>query len=777
MYVTGCGAVTSVGLTAAQTAMAFHAGLSGIRECMPLMPLERGVLGGRVPSAQELRQDPHEWILHLAARALRECLEGVPSDVRVALFVGVAEPWRKHPAWTQRDPAALIGELERRLNRRFHASSAVRADGGASALCLLRDARRQLAEGNVEVCVVGGVDSLINLSDVRRLALAQRVAPHQTSQGVVPGEGAAFVRLEAHAGPDVRAFATIRGVGDSKEPHPVKEDRASSGRGLEEAMRRALEDSGIEESKIGLRVATLNGERYAAMEHLLTTPRFYRTRREHLPAWYPASSVGDTGAASGALALVLASWGMAFGSAPAPVAMCEAASEAGTRAACLMTSCRGGPEPPFRLDSPERESALPAPLERRSAVIPEMPSMAAENAAFLWAQRERLADSPSPLLRDLRGWDERIEAQLGVLRTASEHFATIAESFAAEDGERCFVRATVALLTGDARRWDEVLDSAVGVAEAERSIIAALEWCDDARTARFIEQLLADPRHERAALGAAAAVAQGRDPGGRLDALLQADAPAVLARVLWCVGQLGKRSQKEAVERLMTHGEADVRLAAAAAGCLLGVPAAPERLADIALEPGVDTEWCTDLAFRALPRDAAHRRWTALGSDRRRVAAIAAGAIGSTRNAPWLLECMAEPKHARIAFEAFRVITGASADADDLSTGPPDDEPVPSEHPEDEDVSMDRDGDRPWPNVPAIQKWWQAHRSELRDEARRLGGRPIAPQTLGAVLSDGAQALRRAAAWEIPLQAPGTPVFPFRGPAWRQVRALSERRS
>ena len=61
-----------------------------------------------------------------------------------------------------------------------------------------------------------------------------------------------------------------------------------------------------------------------------------RAHEKPLPVWYPAASVGDLGAAAGPLLLVVAATGIARGYAPGPVVMCEASSDDGLRAACVV---------------------------------------------------------------------------------------------------------------------------------------------------------------------------------------------------------------------------------------------------------------------------------------------------------------------------------------------------------------------------------------------------------------------------------------------------------
>src|SRR5262249_14825746 len=138
------------------------------------------------------------------------------------------------------------------------------------------------------------------------------------------------------------------GVSSAIEDAPVTQLRLSQGRGFEKALRGAIGDSGLPESSVSFRISTVNGEHYAVWESMFYTTRTYRTRREFLPVWYTASSVGDIGAASGAVAVILGSFGIAGGYAPGQYAMCESASDIGLRGACLIGPVPGAPVPPFR---------------------------------------------------------------------------------------------------------------------------------------------------------------------------------------------------------------------------------------------------------------------------------------------------------------------------------------------------------------------------------------------------------------------------------------------
>ena len=96
--------------------------------------------------------------------------------------------------------------------------------------------------------------------------------------------------------------------------------------------------------------STFNGERYGAWESLIARTRFYRTRKERIDIIYPAMSVGEIGTAAPALAVIVAATAIAKGYAPGTRAMCEACSDEGLRAACVIgpspeTTAVSGPRP------------------------------------------------------------------------------------------------------------------------------------------------------------------------------------------------------------------------------------------------------------------------------------------------------------------------------------------------------------------------------------------------------------------------------------------------
>ena len=78
------------------------------------------------------------------------------------------------------------------------------------------------------------------------------------------------------------------------------------------------------------------------------------------------------------------------------------------------------------------------------------------------------------------------------------------------------------------------------------------------------------------------------------------------------------------------------------------------------------------------------------------MAVIGAGVIGDPVSIPWLIEQMMIPELARVAGEAFTMITGVDIAYEDLEgEWPAGFEAGPTEDPEDENVAMDPDEDLP----------------------------------------------------------------------------------
>jgi 3-oxoacyl-[acyl-carrier-protein] synthase-1 len=337
LYVAGAGAVTAAGLNARQTIAAIRASLSAFEETVLTEPLGATQIVARIPAHWRLRSNNGVWLVNMAARAIGEALQsGKIASEGTAILLTPPESFRNHPAYGDIAPPDFLTAVMSATGQKFHPASRATDGGAAASIGLLERALELMEQQGVEQVLLGGVDSLVNDTDFARLGQAGRLKGEDNAQGLVPGEAAAFVRLTRSPEGKAPVHAAIHGVGLAQETDSVLSERYSQGRALLGALRDAVTGAGPSEPDIDFVISNSNGERYSGWEQLITRPRFYRTRREALPTAFPAMTIGDIGAAGGALALMLAADSFLNDYAPGKTAVCELASENGLRAAAVM---------------------------------------------------------------------------------------------------------------------------------------------------------------------------------------------------------------------------------------------------------------------------------------------------------------------------------------------------------------------------------------------------------------------------------------------------------
>jgi uncharacterized protein (TIGR02270 family) len=250
---------------------------------------------------------------------------------------------------------------------------------------------------------------------------------------------------------------------------------------------------------------------------------------------------------------------------------------------------------------------------------------------------------------------------------------------------------------------------------------------------------------------------------------------AVRARALKAAGELGRADLLPQITEHLSDDSEKCCYYAAWSAMLLGAAQGVSVMQRLAESPSPYAEAACTLAVREMrPHEAASwlERLRRL-PDKNRVAIVGFGALGDPACVPFLMGQMQVPELARLAGEAFSMITGVDIAYQDLEGEWPEGfEAGPTEDPEDENVEMDPDEDLPWPEPELIQTWWEANKGSLRNGTRYLLGEPMGPETLSAALKNGFQRQRIAAAFELALLDPGAMLFEYRAPGFRQQRVL-----
>ncbi len=412
--------------------------------------------------------------------------------------------------------------------------------------------------------------------------------------------------------------------------------------------------------------------------------------------------------------------------------------------------------------------------------IPEVLLQHGHECGFLWLRRLSALNQAHPSLADLARLDGRVEAHLDGLRVAGDAGWALARAELKwkEPGE-VFAAGVLAFESGDAQRIDEVLRVAAGKVELARGVISALGWMDYEAAAPHIARLCVSELRSHRRIGIAAAAVHRRDPGRALDAALGSGDRLLRARTCKAVGELGRRDLLPVIQPELRSAEPGCRFWAAWSIALVaGYSGAVDVLQQFSAEPGPYRDRALQLAVRRLNLQSAsqwlQRIAPADGGDR--MAVIGAGATGDPDQIPWLMEQMATPELARVAGEAFSLITGADLAYEDLDRKKPEGFTAgPSEDPADDDVAMDADERLPWPDVARISAWLAKRPGEFRPGQRHLLGKPITPEWCERVLRIGKQRQRAAAAIELAILRPGSVLFEVRAPGFRQQKLLQYR--
>jgi uncharacterized protein (TIGR02270 family) len=405
--------------------------------------------------------------------------------------------------------------------------------------------------------------------------------------------------------------------------------------------------------------------------------------------------------------------------------------------------------------------------------IPIVLEQHAEESAFLWILRDDAVHAPHYSLRDLGRLDLRLEAHLDGLRVAGPYgWQVVKDCLKLEEPGEIFAAAVIAFESGDPKRTDLVLDAGTATPELARGLVSAIGWLPPKKADRLIKSLLASDSKPRRCVGVAGAAIRRLDFEKEILAAVKDQDPLLRARGLRAIAELGMTKHAPLFTKYLDAVDPAVGYAAAWGGALVaGDPAAVAALQAFATGPGRQAREALVLAVRRMTPAAAAswREKLAKKPATLRQAVVAAGAAGDPEAVPWLLDQTAVPAVARVAGEALSMITGVDLAYQDLDGDQPEGfEAGPNDDPKDENVEPDPDEDLPWPHPGLARAWWESQKSRFAPGKRTLLGREITAESAREALKTGRQRQRAAAALELAILEPGTPLVEVRAPGFRQ---------
>ncbi len=337
MTIDGMGVFTPVGLNVPQTMGSLRTGLERFSEIEVFGEDGEPVVASSTP----LQRDGllgTERLIAMGGFALAECAEGHEAEPTPILLcapepaeAGTTFPFEHVVSGLARHAGVSIDPSLSRLFPMGHA-----AIGHA-----LHHARELLSSRRARACYVGATDSLLQLDRLALLMKLERIKNSNTSDGFIPGEAAAFLRVTTaarHAG----TYALIHGIGFGTERSTRTSGEPLAAVGMTAAFRAALGDARATIQDVDLVATDLSGERYGFQEMALAMTRLKPRRPNPLPTWSLAESVGEVGAAAGPLALAYLAFMARAGGAPGPRLMFAGGSESGARTAIMLGQVHDG---------------------------------------------------------------------------------------------------------------------------------------------------------------------------------------------------------------------------------------------------------------------------------------------------------------------------------------------------------------------------------------------------------------------------------------------------
>ncbi|MFT3764724.1 MAG: hypothetical protein QM820_04285 [Minicystis sp.] len=329
--ITSIGARTPLGLNSLQVAMCARA---AALEPVPCPFRDRNNVAIGVFRSQAIADDLHgvdRW-LALSVPALRECALGVepPNKGPVPLYLSVPEAGRADD--DARIEEGLIAALAAKSGAAVDvAQSRVFRQGHAGFAVALSAAMDRLAAGESAV-LVGGLESYYHPGVLARLDEDRRLHSSSVEGGIIPSEGAAFLQITRDPAPGTRSLGAIAGVETGQEESALTGD-PNLAQAMSKLVRRI--SAAAPDRRITWLMSDWNGERHRSDEWTKVAIRSKDIFPDDARHDRPIEEMGEIGAATGAVLLVLAAMSWQTGWAPAETALVALHSEGPDRGLIL----------------------------------------------------------------------------------------------------------------------------------------------------------------------------------------------------------------------------------------------------------------------------------------------------------------------------------------------------------------------------------------------------------------------------------------------------------
>lgn len=372
---------------------------------------------------------------------------------------------------------------------------------------------------------------------------------------------------------------------------------------------------------------------------------------------------------------------------------------------------------------------------------------------------------PHYYLDDLYELEGRIEKQLAGLMTAPDDaWPLCVEALTLEEPGELFVAAVLAFRCGDLDKIQYVVESSEVNEACLLALASALNWLKANQCHTWIKRFFQSKNFNHKRLALMACGLRRENPGDFLRAILRrddcCDDELLFAQALKLVGDLKRTDCIEFVGKALESESPFLRWAGLKALVLLG-----ERKDLGRLKPWVlgDTEFQSEaiqFAFRVLSVEEG-RAWIgelAAIEGRTRQVIRATAALGDPHAIPWVIAQMKIPENAKLAGEAFAIITGIDLAQDELVIDMPE-VSIDEGDEDDASIELDEDENLVYPSYELVVRKWALIQSQFVPGCRYFMGHMSTNTAFLLNLRDKfPQRIRSQAAIELALSKPSEPL-------------------
>jgi len=344
VVVTGIGMVTSVGHDSIMAPASIRAGISSFREITDFVTNTGARAVGSFVDGVTDERSGSDRLLSMAIPAAQEALymaEEFYEDLDLAagcLFLSMCPPER--PTYEDFDKEDVRDFLELTQTKGIESIEIIK-EGNSGGIMALSKAMIHLSQKKAKVCIVGGIDSLVEYPSLAWLEEKGRLRTDDRPRGFIPGEAAAFMVLELESTAIKRGvplLCEICSLGYVVEDVNIFSDKPFIGVGLAESINNSLTRKQMEIEKINGIICDLNGEYYRFKEWGLTQTRIFKNSSSLPELWHPAECFGDVGSASAIVHSVIAIAGINREYFNGPNLLIWTSSDTGGRGSVLLTA-------------------------------------------------------------------------------------------------------------------------------------------------------------------------------------------------------------------------------------------------------------------------------------------------------------------------------------------------------------------------------------------------------------------------------------------------------